>query len=103
MEYWSDGVMHLFRCFATLYSIIPPEHRPLACEPAECHSAESCFKVNSGQNVRWAHRLKVCVPLLHQVRWLAQLELASVIPSGVEGSRCASFKVTRRDPSTFAW
>jgi hypothetical protein len=33
--------------------------------PAECHSAGRFPKLNSGQNVRWAHRLKVCVPLLH--------------------------------------
>jgi hypothetical protein len=57
--------MHLFRRFATHYS--KGRNTGLwPVRPAECHSAEGFPELNSGQNVRWAHRLKVCVPSLHE-------------------------------------
>jgi len=37
------------------------EHRPAACVPSRVTLHWNT--TNSGQNVRWAHRLEACVPL----------------------------------------
>ena len=62
--------MHLFR--VSLF-ITPPLHQiaragtqASGLRSQEYHSAEGFPKLNSGQHVRWAHRLKVCVPSLHE-------------------------------------
>jgi hypothetical protein len=61
--------------------------------PAELHSAEplqSGYRQNydSGQNVRWAHRLKVCVPARQMLTRAAEAEQ----PNGLKLIAHCSFK-----------